>query len=95
MVLPVAPKAHVLRILFTCAVFVFVALQTVAGSTLAAMRSNPKANTKSDLNHLRKGGAGGWRDVFTVRESEAFDAIYRQKMKGSGLKMDFGEGLVM
>lgn len=69
--------------------------KTVEGSTLAAMRKNPKANIYQGVPHLRKGGAGGWRDIFTVRESEAFDDIYRQHMKGSGLKMDFGEGLVM
>lgn len=49
----------------------------------------------ADMKHLRKGGAGGWRDVFTVRESEEFDKIYKEQMKGSGLVMDFGEGLRM
>lgn len=57
------------------------------------MKSNTKANTQKDVNHLRKGGAGGWRDVFKVRESEAFDRLYLEQMEGSGLKMDFGEGL--
>lgn len=69
--------------------------QTTAGSTLTAMKQDPKANIQPHTNHLRKGGAGGWRDSFTVRESEAFDKIYRHEMKGSGLTMDFGEGLVM
>lgn len=49
----------------------------------------------AETNHLRKGGAGGWRDVFTVRESQEFDKIYRKQMEGSGLVMDFGEGLRM
>ncbi|CAN0439020.1 unnamed protein product, partial [Laminaria digitata] len=69
--------------------------RTAAGSTLSAMKNNPKANIRPSFNHLRKGGSGGWRNVFTARESEAFDEIYRQQMEGSGLKMDFGEGLVM
>lgn len=69
--------------------------QTVAASTLAAMKQNPKANIQPNTKHLRKGGSGGWRDSFTVRESEAFDEIYRHEMKGSGLTMDFGEGLKM
>eukprot|EP00904_Undaria_pinnatifida_P001158 jgi/Undpi1/11042/HiC_scaffold_30.g13342.m2 len=69
--------------------------KVVAASSISAMKSNSKANTQKDLNHLRKGGAGGWRDVFTVRQSEAFDALYRQQMEGSGLEMDFGEGLNM
>lgn len=72
--------------------FVF---QTLAGSTISAMRNNPKANIRPAENHLRQGGSGGWRDVFTVRESEAFDKLYHEQMAGSGLKMNFGEGLVM
>lgn len=70
-------------------------LETVAASTIDSMRQNPKANIRSSENHLRKGGAGGWRDVYTVRESEAYDEIYRQQMEGTGLRMDLGEGLVM
>ena len=62
--------------------FALLALQTVAGSTFAAMKENPKANIHSGENPLRKGQAGGWRSVFTVRESEAFDYIYRQQMDG-------------
>ena len=69
--------------------------QVVAASSISAMKSNVKANTQKDLKHLRKGGAGGWRDVFTVRQSEDFDALYRKQMAGSGLEMDFGEGLAM
>ncbi|CAM9660288.1 unnamed protein product [Ectocarpus sp. 12 AP-2014] len=65
-----------------------------AASSLSAMKRNPKTNLYPK-NNLRKGGAGGWRDSFTVRESEAFDQIYREQMEGSGLRMDFGEGLVM
>lgn len=45
--------------------------------------------------HIRKGGAGGWRDVFTVRQSEELDKVYLKQMAGSGLKMDFGGGLSM
>lgn len=69
--------------------------QTAAGSTISAMKNNAKANIMAGEKHLRKGGAGGWRDTFTVRESEEFDKIYLEQMEGSGLEMDFGEGLVM
>lgn len=69
--------------------------QTVSASKMSAMKKNAKANTQKDFKHLRKGGAGGWRDVFKVRESEAFDRVYREQMEGSGLEMDFGEGLSM
>lgn len=47
------------------------------------------------MEHLRKGVVGGWRSVFTVEESEAFDKIYQEQMEGSNLQMDFGAGLVM
>ncbi|CAM9312324.1 unnamed protein product [Hapterophycus canaliculatus] len=81
----------------------FVGIQTtpeiiekaVAASTISAMKSNKKANTQKEFNHLRKGGSGGWRNVFKVRESEAFDRLYQQQMDGSGLEMDLGEGLSM
>lgn len=67
----------------------------VAASDISAMKNNPKANTQSDVTHLRKGGSGGWRDVFKVRQSASFDRLYRKQMEGSGLEMDFGEGLSM
>ena len=66
-------------------------LKTTAASAFSAMKNNPKANTRSKDNHLRKGGAGGWRDSWTVRESEEFNKIYREQMAGSGLDFDFGE----
>lgn len=59
------------------------------------MKTNDKANTQSQFKHIRKGGTGGWRDVFTVRESEAFDQIYSKEMEMTDLQMDFGEGLTM
>ena len=68
-------------------------MRTVAHSTIDSMRSNKKANI--GLNHLRKGGIGGWRDTFTVSQSELFDKVYARKMAESGLVFDFGEGLVM
>ncbi|CAN0436574.1 unnamed protein product [Pylaiella littoralis] len=69
--------------------------KTATASSINAMKQNPKANIMPKFYHLRKGKAGGWRDVYTVRESETFDEIYRKEMEGTGLKMDFGEGLVM
>ncbi|CAN0392624.1 unnamed protein product, partial [Ascophyllum nodosum] len=69
--------------------------KTAAASSFNAMKKNPKANVYDENRQVRKGGAGGWRDMFTVRESEEFDKIYSGEMKGSGLTMDFGEGLIM
>ena len=42
------------------------------------------------LNHLRKGGYGGWRSVFTVAMNEFFDEVYQYRMADSGLKFNFG-----
>ena len=70
-------------------------LQTVAASSFDAMKQNPMTNLYGGGRQVRKGGAGGWRDMFTVRESEEFDKIYRGEMKGSDLTMDFGKGLIM
>ena len=69
--------------------------QVVAGSGISVMRRNAEAQGPIYMNHIRKGGKGGWRDVFTVMQSEQFDALYRQQMAGSGLEMDFGDGLKM
>ncbi|KAJ1448109.1 P-loop containing nucleoside triphosphate hydrolase protein [Pelagophyceae sp. CCMP2097] len=61
--------------------------RTVANSTMKSMKSNKKANI--GLNHLRRGGIGGWRDYFTVSQSNCFDAA---KLAGHGLRFNFGEG---
>ena len=70
-----------------------VVAKTVENSTMKSMQSNKKANI--GMNHLRKGGVGGWRDYFTVTQSNLFDAVYKKKMAGTGLAFNFGEGLTM
>jgi hypothetical protein len=42
------------------------------------------------MNHLRQGGYGGWRGVFTVDLNEFFDDVYKYRMKDSNLKFNFG-----
>ncbi|CAN0122514.1 unnamed protein product [Ascophyllum nodosum] len=69
--------------------------KVVAASSISAMKNSSSANTMKHLNHLRKGGSGGWRDVFTVRQSETLDELYLEQMRDTGLEMDFGEGLNM
>jgi len=42
------------------------------------------------LGHFfRKGEIGSWKERFTVRESEWFDEVYRERMRGSGLDFAF------
>ncbi|KAM5236796.1 sulfotransferase 2B1 [Ctenodactylus gundi] len=63
----------------------------VAHSAFGAMKANTMSNytllPTSLLNHsqgafLRKGVSGDWKNHFTVAQSEAFDRIYREQMRG-------------
>ncbi|XP_077867578.1 sulfotransferase 1C2A-like, partial [Saccoglossus kowalevskii] len=38
---------------------------------------------------VRKGIVGDWKNVFTVAENEAFERIYNEKMKGTGLSFEW------
>lgn len=44
----------------------------------------------TEMRHLfRKGVVGSWKERFTVRESEWFDEVYRERMRGTGLDFEF------
>ena len=74
----------------------------VEKSTLQSMRDNPATNPNKvdherpvplyrpgEQQFLRKGIVGDWRNHFTPEQNAEFDAIYAEKMKGSGLDFDF------
>ena len=42
---------------------------------------------------LRKGQVGDWRNVFTQEQSDRLDALYAEKMAGSGLVFEYREQL--
>jgi len=50
-----------------------------------------QATASIGMNHLRRGGIGGWRDHFTVALSEQFDDVYKARMAGSELRFNFGK----
>lgn len=63
--------------------------RVVKGSSISEMRGS---SSDIGLNHLRQGGYGNWRTMFTVQMSEFFDDVYRLRMHGSGLGLQFNFG---
>jgi Sulfotransferase domain len=65
----------------------------VEGTGLEAMKTNPL--TRMGFGHFRKGSCGQWREYFSPEQNEAFDELYRRRMRTSGLVFSFGEGCLM
>lgn len=70
-------------------------------SSFKTMASHKKTNLnwvpqrKGVPGHFRKGTVGDWRNQFTLEQSNAFDPLYLEKMSGTGLHFDFGDGLIL
>lgn len=69
-------------------------LKTKDNSTMGQVKKNSKASGVYAGN-VRSGGSGKWRKMFSKELDELFNQVYRQRMAGSGLKFDFGEGVIM
>lgn len=75
--------------------------RVVAGSSFRAMTTNEKTNfnwmpqREGTPGQYRKGLVGDWRSQFSPEQSQSFDQLYSQKMSGSKLQFDFGEGLIL
>ena len=63
--------------------------EILAGTLRAARLDDMKEHASIGLNHLRKGGYGGWRSVFTGEMNEQFDQLYSHKMTTSELTFRF------
>lgn len=63
---------------------------TLADTLLRSSLKDMKINASIGLNHLRQGGYGGWRNVFTEQMNAIFDPLYDERMAGSGLSFNFG-----
>ena len=48
-----------------------------------------KYQKPSATNFLRKGEVGDWKNYFTPEQIARLDAVYEEKMKGSGLDFEY------
>jgi hypothetical protein len=75
--------------------------RVVAGSGFEAMATHTGTNfdwvpqREGVPKHYRKGMVGDWRNHFSEAQNQQLDALYRQKMTGTGLRFDFGDGLIL
>lgn len=57
--------------------------------------STSSIRSRYDLDEInpfvRKGIVGDWKNHFTAEQSAEFDALFEEKMKGTGLKFEFGD----
>jgi hypothetical protein len=73
----------------------------IAGSAFQAMATNEKTNfnwipqREGIPKHYRKGIIGDWRNQFSPEQNQIFDQIYSQKLSGTNLQFDFGDGLIL
>jgi hypothetical protein len=75
--------------------------KVVALSDFESMKSGETTNfnwipQKADKpKHFRKGDIGDWRNYFSAEQSQQMDELFMQKMKDSGLQLDFGDGVIL
>lgn len=66
-------------------------------STFESMKANPTANFSWESERqfpdatpfMRKGTIGDWKNHFTAEQNAEIDAVYAERMKGSGLEFDY------
>lgn len=70
--------------------------EVVKQCSFDSMKVNPAANFSwtEKFRHsyqlfMRKGKVGDWRNYFTAEQNVAFDALYAERMKDSGLYFEF------
>jgi hypothetical protein len=70
-------------------------------SGFKSMTSTPVTNfdwipQRADVpSHFRKGDIGDWRNHFSAEQSRQMDDLFTEKMKGTGLQFDFGDGVIL
>lgn len=69
-------------------------LKTTENSSMGKVKAN-SAQSGVYAGNVRSGGSGKWRKMFSEEISALFDRVYQDRMLGSGLEFDFGEGVIM
>ena len=75
--------------------------RVVALSSFKSMKSSETTNfdwipqREGVPTHFRKGDIGDWRNQFTEEQSQQLDALFMEKMKGTSLQFDFGDGVIL
>lgn len=75
--------------------------KVVALSSFKSMSSGESTNfnwipqREGVPTHFRKGDIGDWRNQFTEAQSQQLDALYMEKLQGTGLQFDFGDGVIL
>jgi hypothetical protein len=75
--------------------------RVVALSSFQSMTSNQTTNfdwipQRADVpRHFRKGDIGDWRNHFSSEQSQQMDALFLEKLKGTALQFDFGDGVIL
>lgn len=75
--------------------------KVVALSSFKSMSSGESTNfnwipqREGIPTHFRKGDIGDWRNQFTEAQSQQLDALYMEKLQGTGLQFDFGDGVIL
>lgn len=70
---------------------------TVALAAANSAMANMKATSGVYAGNVRAGGIGNWRKQMPEHSvlNSVFDGEYLKQMRGTGLKLDFGDGLVL
>ena len=75
--------------------------EVIEKSSFGTMANNSQTNLnwvpqkKGIPGHFRKGEIGDWRNHFSHEQTRIFDALYMERMAGTGLQFDFGNGVVL
>ena len=60
-----------------------------------AVKAEEAGGRTMTSEHIRKGGAGDWRNHFSPPLEARFRSAFAERMRGTGLKFDIGGGEVL